>query len=396
MNLSETLASWRRVPAIKWMSGLFLIALSFALFSHSLRYGVFQTYSVGAHKILEHADPYPHTPEEFQTGYKYSPLFGVMFYPFSPLPLRLGSYLWRFLNLAIFLGGLTVFLATAFRGESALGRLLQKPWQTLVLILLTATPLIISLKAAQANPMVCGMILFALARYLDGREEWAGAVLALASNIKIFPLTFGLLLLLDFRRRYWMAFIGASLATLILPALALGWDWNVEVHRLWLVSLTSDFGSEDKLSLLKFLQHNFHFDSPDGYRAFTVVNILGLCVLYRFGGSALTAEGARCIAPLGVLFVLLFNHRTETELFVLVNPVYVLLFLSILERVERGERPVAEIAVLVAGHFCITLAHSDLVPDAVTEWLDQFKIRVFGALLFYGYYISATFSRRAI
>lgn len=387
MPLFSNLSLWKQIPGFRWLGSMFVIVILVVLFTHSLRFGVYETYKTAAQKILQYQDPYPRNTEAFHSGYKYSPLFAVLFSPFKFLPFPIGSFLWRLLNMTTFLTGLTILLTRIYRNPNSLNRLLVRPWQVLILLLLTYSPFIISLKVAQANSLVCGMILFSLAFYFSGKEVFAGICLALASNFKVFPLAFAMLLLLDFRWKYWCAFWGMTVVSFIIPALFLGWEWNEDLHRLWFRALTTDFDTSDKLSLWKFLQHNFGLYSQNLYRGFVILNVVFICAVYRPAASALKENGLKQLVPLCALFVLLFNHRTETELFVLVNPVYVLLFLKVLEERIQGRKGIKEIVVLIAGHFFITLVHSDIVPDFLTEWVEKFKIRVFGALILYGYFI---------
>jgi len=93
------------------------------------------------------------------------------------------------------------------------------------------------------------------------------------------------------------------------------------------------------------------------------------------------------LVPLRNLLILLFNHRTETALLVLINRVHALLFLKILEERSQDRKGLKEIVVLVTGHFFITLAHSDLLRDAATEWLEQSNVSLLGVLIFYGFFV---------
>lgn len=382
---------FRKIPGFNLAVAVFAAGALVVLFTHKLPDGVYSTYATAAKNLANHVDPYPKSEFDFPVGYKYSPLFAVLFYPFQTLPAKLGPFLWRSLNLAAFMAGLGVFLTALYERKGGVAALLDRPYKLVILLTLVFTEMGISLKAGQANPMVCGSMLWALARYSRGRYRAAGIVLAFVSNFKIYPLALALLLLWDFKPQYWKAFFATYVLALFLPVAVLGWAWNQEMALAWHKTLFSDFHTESKLSLMAFLQANFGFDWSAPYRVFIVLNIALLCAGYRYALSALGAGGAKLLYPLVALFILLFNHRTETELFILIDPVYAILFLDILEKRAEGKSAAKEIGFFALGYFFVTLVYTDLTPDRVGELFSAAKSRILGALILYVYFLDAAF-----
>lgn len=364
------------------------------LISYKLEDYSYNTYAVAAKKIFEFVDPYPRKEFDFQYGgYKYSPLFGVLFHPFQYLPLKWGPFLWIVLNFCVFMAALGVFLCHSYRSKDG-SALLRQPGVLVTLLVLIFNETMVSTLSSQANSLVCGLMLLGLVFYSLNRDFEAGLILALASNFKVFPLALALLLLLDFRARYWMAFWGAFVIALVLPAIVLGWSWNMELLSAWHRTLFLDFNTESKLSLMKFLAQNFSFGESRLYKGFIGLNMLLLCAIYRYYCSARTAtRNLRYLYSLAALFILLFNHRTEIELFVLASPVYAVMFLDIMEKRNGGENTVWEIFILVTAYFFITIIYLDPVPYAVRDFLFQDKGKMLGVLILYVYFVYRAFTQ---
>ena len=124
--------NWHHISGFSWFFAILIIACLWVFLSHSLRYGVYETYVRGTQNIIEHVNPYPRNEEHFHHGYKYSPLFGVLFQPLVILPLKVGSFLWRLLNLGIFLSGLAIFISISFNDRGGVSAFLNRHWHMAV------------------------------------------------------------------------------------------------------------------------------------------------------------------------------------------------------------------------------------------------------------------------
>jgi len=351
--------------------------------------GAYLTYVRAARNITNHVSPYSF--ENYSSGFKYSPLFGVLFTPFPLLSIKAGGGLWQFLNFLVFMMGLLAYIIQAFSQKVPLHAILDRPYKLVILLVLTSNELLGALMNAQINPLICGMMLLGLVLYARRHYLSAGLTLALASNFKLFPLCLALLLLWDFRLRYWLGFWAAFLISFFLPALMIGWDWNLELLRTWHAVLTSDFAiAHDSRSLLRFLRLYFDFQQDGWYYAFVAANIAFLCLGYRFFFSTCRENGVKILFPLIALFILLFNHRSENALFVFACPVFVALYLILLEKRMADESALAELILLPVSYFLISVAYSDLVPERVSELFNVLHMKTLGALLLYLYFLQAS------
>ncbi len=388
----STLQELREIPGLRLAIPIYTLIICGMMLSllmaHQLPINVYNTYALAAEKLMAHLYPYPVGEIEFLSGYKYSPLFGILFYPLRALPSNWGRIFWILINYAAFMAGLGVFLVHCYKGKGhTLAKLLDKPYKLVIVLLLIFNEMTVSIKIGQANSLVCGLMLLGLTYYSQGRNLIAGVLLALASNFKIYPLALALLLLWDFRSAYWKSFLGSYILMLFLPAFILGWAWNMDMLIAWHKTLLLDFNTESKLSLMKFLEVNLNFNGTVYYRAFVVLNIALLCVGYRYLYSATTTTGLRILYPLVALFILLFNHRSEIELFVLICPIYSMMYLSILEQKAEGRSATSEIAFLVIGYFLVTHLRTDLMPSKVGEFLFHDRSQSLGSLILYFYFI---------
>lgn len=387
----STLQELREIPglylALPIYTLIICVMMVSLLMTHQLPINVYNTYAVASEKLMAHLYPYPIEKVEFQVGYKYSPLFGVLFYLLRSLPSNWGRILWILINYAVFMGALGVFLTHCYKSKGlTLAKLVDRPYKLVIILLLVFNEMTVSIKIGQANSLVCGLMLLGLTYYAQGRNFTAGVLLALGSNFKIYPLALALLLLWDFRSAYWKSFWGSYILMLFLPAFILGWTWNTDMLIAWHKTLLLDFDSESKLSLMKFLEINFNFNGTVYYRAFVILNIALLCIGYRYSYSATTTTGPRILYPLVALFILLFNHRSEIELFVLICPIYAMMYVNILEQKAEGKNAVLEITFLIIGYFLVTHLRTDLMPNKVGEFLFHDMSQSLGSLVLYLYF----------
>lgn len=347
--------------------------------------GSYRTYLQAGQDVAAHAIPYSFT--DFESGFKYSPLFALFFYPFSFFPFKAGGALWQFLNFSVFSSGLFLSMAHYFEKDGELGRILDRPYKLIILLGMVSNELMGALLHGQVNPMICGLMLLGLVFYSQDRFVLAGILLALACNFKLFPLVLALLLLWDFNWKYWITFGAAFLGFFILPAAALGWEWNWELLQTWLKVLSMDTVVERSLSLLQLLRIHVDFQRDTFYYLFVAGNVLYLCAGYRFFYSLEKKRGAATLFSLAALFIMLFNHRSENVLFVFACPVFAFLYLKLLGKQRGGQSAAQETLVLVFSYFCISLAYSDLVPPWVTHHFTELHMRTVGALLLYCYFL---------
>jgi hypothetical protein len=121
-------------------------------------------------------------------GFVYPPPIAFLFSLFARLPLRLAAVLWRLISAGVFLGGLAGLLRSGVFNR-------VRPGVSSAMVLIAALPLSIgNLDNAQANPLVAGLMMLAVAALQA--EAWTLCALSagIATVFKVYPLALALLL----------------------------------------------------------------------------------------------------------------------------------------------------------------------------------------------------------
>ncbi len=143
---------------------------------------------------VEGHDLYGPTILRSQQGYRYGPLIGASLSVLAWLPVKLGALLVRLVNAA----GLLVPLLLWVR-NSAPGKISRRELAAfLILLAALALP---NLESGQFNLLVAGLLVAALVAIDRDRWNLAAGLLALAAVFKVYPLAFGLLLVVMFPRQ---------------------------------------------------------------------------------------------------------------------------------------------------------------------------------------------------
>jgi len=226
-QILENPSIWNKCAWILWVAVLLVLVLRPVLVSH--RGTSFDTYQLAGSHWLRGENIYSQW-----MGFVYSPGVAAFFAPFAWLPPVLANVLWRLLNSGLLLGGLAAVLrARLFAGirQSSFG---------IVYILLV--PLAIgNIDISQANPLVAGLLLLAIAAAYVERWTSAALCVAIATCFKIYPIAIGLLICLIAPRRFSGRFlIALILLLLVLPFLFQDWSYVANQFRHWIATRTSD------------------------------------------------------------------------------------------------------------------------------------------------------------
>lgn len=202
--------------------GLFLWLLAFVLIfakvlfepgSHS----VVDSYLLGAErwnqKVALYSGP---------GGFIYTPLFALLFTPFSHLSESLTDFIWRMFIMGLYLYALCQ-LVVLFRGK--IDEQLPK-WLGLMSII--AVPIAFSgFRNGQVNVILTSVMVLAICQIAEKRWSQAAILLALVMSLKPTFIVFFLLASTLFRPFWWRVPL-FTLVFLSLPLLAAGWshDWN--------------------------------------------------------------------------------------------------------------------------------------------------------------------------
>lgn len=282
-------------------------------------------------------------------GFVYSPAVAAFFAPFSALSRTAGTLGWLAVNLGLFLAGLHTLLRAQVVGEWTAAR------QAAAFLLLI--PLTIgNLDVAQANPLVIGLLMLAIA--LAQRSAWCGAALciALATTFKIYPLALGLLLMLIAPPRF-LAYLTGWLAALALLPFALqapGYvtaQWQDWLHTRMADNRLRYSGAHAPLDLWMLLSRVAGWHVGEWwYRAVQIgagAAIAALAVLGRFQGWS-RARLLGALFLLGCVWMTLCGPATEGLTYLLLAPPVVLGFLAMgRERSRRWPALLAGLALLL-------------------------------------------------
>ena len=218
---------WNKCAWVVWAAVLVVLALRPLLLSH--RGTSFDTYNLAGSHWLHGENIYSQW-----MGFVYSPVVAAFFAPFAWISPTFANILWRILNSGLLLGGLAAVLKTRlFAGikERSFGILY------LLLVPLAAGNIDIS----QANPLVAGLLLLAIAAVYVEHWNSAAFCVAVATCFKIYPIAVGLLICLIAPRRFsWRFFIALLLLLLVIPFLFQNWSYVANQYHDWIATRTSD------------------------------------------------------------------------------------------------------------------------------------------------------------
>jgi Glycosyltransferase family 87 len=218
---------WNKCAWVIWLAVLMVLALRPILVSH--RGTSFDTYHLAGSHWLQGENIY-----SSWMGFVYSPVVAAFFAPFAWIPLTFANILWRLLNSGLLLGGLAAVLKTSlFAGikERSFG----------IVYILLAPLAVGNIDISQANPLVAGLLLLAIAAVNVERWNSAAFCVAIATCFKIYPIAVGLLICLIAPRRFsWRFFIALLLLLIVIPFLFQNWFYVANQYRDWVETRSSD------------------------------------------------------------------------------------------------------------------------------------------------------------
>ena len=165
-------------------------------------------------------------------GFIYSPLVAALFAPFAYLPSGCGVVLWQLLNVVALLGGLAALLWTIF--PSTVRRYAG------IVYLLIIPFAVGNLDIGQSNPLLIGLLMFAVAAVRVQCWGCAALCVAMATSLKIYPLALGLLICVIAPRKFgWRLFVALLLSALA-PFLFQHWSYVSDQYHAWISTRSAD------------------------------------------------------------------------------------------------------------------------------------------------------------
>lgn len=311
--------------------------------------------------LLEGKDLYQLYPEDHYDLYKYSPSFALLFGLFAGLPDWIGLILWNGLNATCFVLGIHLLKGISNSNKAlALG--------------ICAIELFTSLHNAQANGLMAGLMILALAMLQREKIALATLFVALAFFIKLFGIVaFSLFLFFPQKGRMfvWAIFWFALLS--LLPLFVVDWDQFVLLHKSWFTLLTADHGRSYGFSVMGWLYYWFGLELNK-----SIVLLIGIfsfvALLFRVRCYPNNEYRIKMLA-LVLLWVILFNHMSESPTIIIGMAGASIWFIS-------GKRNTLN-EVLMAFAFVFTsLSSTDLFPAFVRrEIIYPYVVKIFPLIL---------------
>jgi Glycosyltransferase family 87 len=366
---------WNTCACILWLAVLVVLILRPLMLSH--RGTSFDTYQLAGSHWLEGEKVYTQW-----MGFVYSPVVAAFFAPFAWMPAVLGNILWRMLNAALLLGGLAAILkANLFSGikESNFG-----------IVYLLLVPLAVgNIDISQANPLVEGLLLLAIAAVYTERWNIAALSVAIAICFKIYPIAVGLLICLIAPRRFSWRMLAALLLLLMIPFLFQHWSYVSNQYRDWIATRTSDDRRQwpiEKLPLdLWFLIH-WVGHLPITAKVYSLIQLGSAGLLALFCAFQTWKDWAKDRVLIGLfclvsIWMTLCGPATESYTYLILAPAIVLALVQ-----AFGAAQPTRLRALVSAAFIL-----QLLAATRASFLPHFKpflalsIQPFSALVFLVY-----------
>lgn len=381
-NKRETFLVFERKADVVFIIFFMLLCISPVIHAPHNNYTVFNN---GAHDILSLVDPYPAEwvkSANFRDWYLYSPTFGLFFLLFSTsgVGMYAGVYLWAMLNLFFFWFGFKSILNILDEKDALLCGGLY-----FFALLLVVNESMGTLTNLQSNAFIIGLSLLGVSWYVKGRYALSALALAVGFNFKLFPLAIALLLLMDFKPSFAALFILFSTAIFAIPLAILTSDFYFGILGHWVRIMLTDPVHSIFLGLEPTLWSYGY--RPDGtwFIAFMLANALSIAAVAFIAFKKSPERFVETVVPLALLFIILFNKRSERQSFIIITPVLVFVLHAAIHARRKGNAALMYInyTVLAFAWFLISLSYSDLCPKVCRNFADATHFKTFGAMLLY-------------
>ena len=262
-------------------------------------------------------------------GFVYSPLVAAFFAPFAFLSLPVSNIIWRLINAAALLGGMFALLGTNLfpgvgRGGAGVAYLLLAPLA------------LGNIDISQANPLVAGLIMFAIAAVSTEHWNRAAFCIALATFFKIYPLAVGLLICVIAPRRFVWRLFGALVLLALIPFVFQHWSYVSEQYRAWIATRIADDRRNwpvEKLPLDLWFVIYWVFHLPIPHKIYPLIQLgsaAGLAMFCAYGtwkewNTKRVLIGLFCFSA---IWMTLCGPATESYTYMLLGPPAILALLQ--------------------------------------------------------------------
>jgi hypothetical protein len=266
------------------------------------RYNNYIIFKQSFFHLLENKDLYLEYPTEYIDWYKYSPSFPILFVPFVYLPDAIGLFTWNLLN------ALVLFFA-----------LWRLPFKSdklkLLLIGFVLIELLTSVRNAQSNGLIAGLILFAFHYLEKNRIAWATLFIVLTIFIKLFGIVAFILFILypdkwkaALFSIFWIIFIA------LLPMVFLSYSQLLVQYQSWLAILQVDHRDFNGLSVAGWLYSWFGLDFKN---LIVLVGTIILCLPIMNYRHFKELKFRLIFLSSILIWVVIFNHKAESPTYII-------------------------------------------------------------------------------
>jgi hypothetical protein len=350
----------------RWIYILYLIVFTLAtLHKLFLTEGSFNNFDIFRYSfahLINGDSLYIHHPEHHFDLFKYSPSFAMFMAPFWYLPRLPGAIIWNLINALLPVYALNQFNLT-----------LKHKWFFALFILIE---MLTSVQNAQSNGLMLGLMILGYLAIEKGKAGSAAIAIIVGFVIKIFALGVSILVLFKpFKLQFtlWSLLIG--IVVLISPAVFIGFGGLFDQYASWIHLLANDTAVALNFSIMSFFERTLNLVMPN---SIWLVSGLLLLFLPLIRISYYSNERWRMnYFALLLLWVVLFNHKTESPTFVIAMAGAGLWFIV-------SERCIVH-KILLAIIFIFTgLSSTDLFPPEVREnFIKPFVIKVLPCIILF-------------
>lgn len=349
----------------------------------------YTTYNTGTLNFFNGIDPYPaewiySQAHEHLQWFLYHPSFCIFFAVFSTAGLGMyaGIFSWLTVNLIVFWIG---FIALISLLDSKTNYLKGR-WFFLSLFLMfneVQAPLL----NHHVNVFVAGIMMLGLAAYMKQYFIRSAFFLSIGVAFKVLPIVLVLLLFLEFNWKFISYTIGFLLFLFVLPLLFIPNDFYFEILKHWINILLTEPLRTDYIGLQPTLEYfGWGVDSLY-FSIFMMINALAIAIVAYKVFPLSRSQFVRFVFPLAVLFLLIFNKRTETPTFVFIAPLYAFMLHAILHERQRKNFLIMwiHISALSISWILTTYVYTDLCPYDLRQIARQNHIKIFGLIAMYAW-----------
>jgi hypothetical protein len=253
-------------------------------------------------------------------GFRYSPTAALLFVPISYMPGSAGEVLWRVLLAGASLGAL--WWCCRLGIPRALAR---RDWPIFFLLVLPAFTG--CLNNGQSSLLVLAGLLGATAAACTNRWTLAAICIVIPTTFKLYPICYGLLLVLLFPRQFSWRLALALLVAFMLPFILRPGEM-MEEHRRWIWHLINDaktavpiesWDQDIRLVIYRLFHIELHAKTFMALQLFVAAIVAGLALLAQRAVWPRRMLLARVLG-LATCWMTTFGMATEPSTYVLVAP----------------------------------------------------------------------------